>query len=283
MKFPVDPTGLDAYSKYITLLRATKHNYNASARQRKTVLKERKTMFMFNIKKALYPSTAALLSFALLNSSCSGPTPADEIVPDETVHTQTSTPSEMDALRAIKQAADEVKGVQDPATMKAAIAEAKDLNYLPASGLVQDFEKASVSTVSDGSILVSVPLSGTNTPEVTKVSYIQSNGSWNVMELSVHQTSEDRASLKMWMDGSLVRDQLITPPAEDSAYGMNWGRLKHCLVNDANVNWIVLGTLSTICSAACLFTAGFGCVACVAAVVGFNSGTIAACVRRAWR
>lgn len=240
-------------------------------------------MFKLNVKKTLYPSTAALLSFALLNSSCSGPTPADEIVPEDTVHTQTSTPVEMDALAAIKQAAEEIKGVQDPAQKEAAISEAKDLDYRPASGLAQDFDQASVSEASDGSMVVSVPLIGTNTPEVTKVSYIQANGSWSIMELSVQQNTEDRASLKMWMDGNLVRDQMLTPPAEDLNYGMNWGRLKRCLVEDAGLNWVILSSLATICSVACLVTAGTGCILCVAGVAGFNGGTIAACVRRSWQ
>lgn len=240
-------------------------------------------MFVFNIKKALYPSTALLLSVVMLNSSCSGPAPVDEIAPDDTVHTQTSSPSERDALRVIKQAAEEVKAVQDPVRRQAAISEAKGLGYRPASGLEQDFDRASVSTSSDGSVLVSVPLLGTNTPEVTKVSYIQTNGAWNIMELAVRQESESRANLKMWMDGSLVRDQTITPPSEDLGYGMNWGRLKQCLVQDAGLNWVVLSSLGTICSVACLVTAGTGCMLCVAGVVGFNGGTIGACVHRAWQ
>lgn len=240
-------------------------------------------MSRFNHNKKLSFLTSTLLGFSMLSASCAGPTPANEIAPDQNVQMEPSSPSQMDALQAIKQAALDITPVRDPVQAQELISQASELGYEPESGLTQAFDRAQVSATSDGSMIISVPLTGTNTPEVTKVSYIQNEGTWNIMELSVHQDSKDQASLKMWMDGNLVRDQLIHRASDDLPYGMNWGRLKSCLVNDANLNWVVLSSLATICSVACLVSAGTACVLCVAGVAGFNTGTIGECVRRSWR
>jgi hypothetical protein len=168
---------------------------------------------------------------------------------------------------------------------KPLIEAAKRAGYAPLSGLEQDFSQATVSQL-DGADFVTVPLTGTNLQDVTHVSYVVKDGVTTTVEMVATVTDESHAAFKMWQDGSLVRDVVILDPelasqgerATITSASLNWSKLNSCLTNAGISTWVI-ATLGAACGVACFFTVGLGCVGCLAAVVGFGSGTIAGCVK----
>ena len=135
----------------------------------------------------------------------------------------------------------------------------------------------------DNAYYVTVPLVGTNLPEMTKVVYVVVDGRTVTMEYAAGILDDANARIQVWQDGALIQDAQVYDPAQDTdgsgsatavQVGLNWSKVNKCLTNAGLSTWIA-GTLVAACSLACALTAGLGCIGCLAAATGFGAGTIA--------
>lgn len=132
---------------------------------------------------------------------------------------------------------------------------------------------------------MSVPLVGTNVPEMTKLSFVQTAGKTTVTEMASGLTSADAAHFALWENGTLTKNVDLTrgdataQPSQIGTYGLDWNRLNNCL-NSIGISWAVIAILGVACGAAC--ATAVLCAPCLAAAAGFTTGTIAKCVSNAW-
>lgn len=165
------------------------------------------------------------------------------------------------------------------------IAAAQTANYQPLSGLTQSFEDAVVAHIGEAEY-ITVPLSGTDIPEMTKVVYVYDGHTTSTFEMVSNLTDAAHAQFQMWQDGVSLKSVELYDPNLDTANasgtvvvqaGFSWSKLNKCLSNAGISAWIV-ALVGSACAVGCAITAGAGCVACVVGVAGFAGGSVAGCV-----
>ncbi|WP_420366296.1 hypothetical protein AAEP80_05730 [Curtobacterium sp. L3-7] len=171
-----------------------------------------------------------------------------------------------------------------PASAEMAIGDAQRIRYEPRSGLTMDWAAATAYDY-ESSTVVSVPLSGTDIPAMTKVSFLTSGGATSVTEMASGMVSATEAHFAMWQDGTLTKNVQLTEGSAEAqqssigTHGLDWNRLNNCL-NSIGISWAVIAILGVACGAAC--ATAVLCAPCLAAAAGFTTGTIAKCVSNAW-
>ncbi len=162
------------------------------------------------------------------------------------------------------------------------VAAAEAAGYRPVSGLTQSFADAEVMLVDDV-YYITVPMLGTNIPDMTKVVYAYDGDTTQTFEYVAASPDPARASFQMWTDGTMVQNVDFYDPALDAAPGteisqiFSWKKLNSCLSSAGIPSWL-FGMIAVACAAICVGTAGLGCIGCIAAAGGFGSGIAAACV-----
>ncbi|MBF4606210.1 hypothetical protein [Curtobacterium sp. VKM Ac-1393] len=174
---------------------------------------------------------------------------------------------------------------QDGTDRSRAIATARSMGYSVRSGLDEDWSAAAAYSY-EGADVVSVPLLGTDVPEMTKLSFVTADGATVVTEMAAAMTSATAVHFAMWQDGHLTKNVDLVQGANSEqassigTYGLDWKRLNNCL-NSIGISWAVIAILGVACGAACATMVL--CAPCLAAAAGFTTGTIAKCVSNAWR
>jgi hypothetical protein len=240
---------------------------------------------------------AVFVASALVIAGTVAATNEDEPIPDtfvvEPPNTVTAlpvshwtfSPSEEELESAITRAGDVLDGFADiggrERTRLLEAAEAS--NYQPRSGLSLDWGAATTQS-HRGTRLATVPLLGTDIPEVSKVVFMHASGRTSVVEMAAHVIDAGAFHLDVWQDGSQIKNVDVTNPAVAEGSGViqvfSWSVLNRCLAS-AGIAWWVIAAIGVVCTAVCVGTAGFGCAVCIAALSGANLGLIAACVKRA--
>ncbi len=156
------------------------------------------------------------------------------------------------------------------------------------AGDTLDFASQQVKVIPDGSYVVSVPIAGPTVAHGSAVAVTldSSFAPTGIIENQLHTISDNSGQVQSWVDGTSIYDQVVTAENDQGTggtaeRGINWGKLNSCLASLGIPAWIAAG-LSNICAIACAFTAGAGCVICIAGVIGFSGGAVTACVQRAW-
>jgi len=163
---------------------------------------------------------------------------------------------------------------------------ARAAGYTPQSGLVHAWEEAVVQRF-DGWQLVTVPLTGTDVPELSKVTYFKQGPTAEVVEWAAAFESADTVRVDGWQNGAKIREAsfVIEGLAEDAGsiatVGFNWSKFERCVTAGGLPKWVA-DMLATVCAFVCIFTLGVGCIACIAAWAGGWTAIIYDCVRRAW-
>jgi hypothetical protein len=188
----------------------------------------------------------------------------------------------MDVAVQLDEQGDEVEGGAGNALVTAA----QDAGYEPRSGLSPDWDAAMV-TEAAGIYFVTVPLLGTDIPELTKVVFSHDNGTTTVVEMSARFSDVAHAQLDVWQNGAhtdaITAENPELMEADGSVAQVGWwDRLNSCL-SSAGIHWAVITLVSAACAAACVVTAGTACLLCISAVIGGSSGTIAGCIQQASR
>ncbi|WP_412168460.1 hypothetical protein ACLUS2_015465 [Curtobacterium flaccumfaciens pv. flaccumfaciens] len=165
-----------------------------------------------------------------------------------------------------------------------AVSAAREKGYSVRSGLEPDWAGASAYSY-EGADVVSVPLLGTDVPEMTKLSFVTVDGETAITEMASAMTSTTVVHFAMWQDGQLTKNVDLTQGSDAErassigTYGLDWKRLNNCL-NSIGISWAVIAVLGVACGAACATMVL--CAPCLAAAAGFTTGTIAKCVSNAW-
>ena len=163
---------------------------------------------------------------------------------------------------------------------------ARAAGYAPRSGLAFEWAQAVVQSF-NGWDLVTVPLAGTNVPELSKVTYFRQGESAEVVEWAAAATDPTTIQVQGWQNGGKIRESIFVIEgyeqngAEIATAGLNYDKLERCLTRNGLPQWI-LNTIFAVCSLVCIFTLGAGCIACIAAWAGANTAVIYDCVKRAW-
>ncbi len=142
--------------------------------------------------------------------------------------------------------------------------------YEPRSGLIPEWAQASVQSFG-GWQLVTVPLSGTDLPELSKVTYFKMGDSAEVVEWAASLTADNTVSVDGWQNGQKFREALFVIEganqdggASITSVGLNQKKLERCLTANGMPQWIVT-TIFSVCTAVCIFTLGVGCIVCISA------------------
>ena len=159
-----------------------------------------------------------------------------------------------------------------------------DVQSLLNSEAVPEVENATSWKLDSGEYFIRVPLGG----DVDKVSalgvVVAPNGKvTSAAEVIAQQSSEDSGRIAAWNNGEKVADRIVfdheVASSEKAGF---WGTLNKCLSSAGVAGWVVAG-LSVACGAACVGTAGAGCVVCLTAASGIGAGTVSFCVNKALR
>lgn len=115
-----------------------------------------------------------------------------------------------------------------------AVSAAREAGYSARSGLRPDWAGATAYTY-EGADVVSVPLLGTDVPEMTKLSFVTVDGETTITEMASAMTSVTVVHFAMWQDGQLTKNVDLTQGTEAEqassvgTYGLDWKRLNNCL------------------------------------------------------
>jgi len=110
-------------------------------------------------------------------------------------------------------------------------------------------------------------------------------------ETVMSKTASDVLEVTSWSDGEqVVKTSVSQAQAEAQAGGSAegqvstmsfFGDLVDCLENDLGISTWAAGALAAVCAGACIGTAGAGCVACAAGVLGITGGQAGYCIGQA--
>lgn len=187
-------------------------------------------------------------------------------------------------LRPVVQKAADVQPVSDEAS-DSRIELAQGLGYEPQSGLTLDWANA-VAQDLDGIEAVTVPLSGTDLPMTTKVAFMATEQGMGIVEMASSMIDPESAGMKIWQDGTLVKDVVVTTSDEAESDGtfhtVGWSinKFKKCL-SDAGLVGVTIGLIAAACGVVCAATAGAGCLICAAGILGGNVGMVGTCAVKA--
>jgi hypothetical protein len=163
------------------------------------------------------------------------------------------------------------------------IAAARALGTEPASGLRADYANARVF-VDGANEIVSVPLLGTDLPEVTHLTFITSAGVTQVTEMVADLISPERVHLGIWQNGIQAKNVELSSAApgaqaEVGTKGFSMDKLKKCF-NNAGLNWALIAVVGAACGVAC--ATAVLCAPCVALNAGLTGDTVTKCVKIAF-
>ena len=174
--------------------------------------------------------------------------------------------------------------LEDGSRSRSLLSAARDTEYAVRSGLDPDWAGATAYSYGAADV-VSVPLLGTDVPEMTKLSFVTVDGETTITEMASAMTSTTVMHFAVWQDGQLTKNVDLTQGSDAErassigTYGLDWKRLNNCL-NSIGISWAVIAVLGVACGAACATMVL--CAPCLAAAAGFTTGTIAKCVSNAW-
>lgn len=188
-------------------------------------------------------------------------------------------PTEQD-IRHLVDLADELRPLSHDETASA-VAAWKRAQISPASGIDADLTRAQAFRTPE-TVMLRIPfVEGSGILSESSITAAVTGGrisTWS--ELVLTPRSADAGRLQTWVDGIAQHDQVVTAaPVVRSTW---WSRFTSCLNNAGVAAWAITA-LSIACSAACVVTAGVGCIACITAAGAATSGTISFCAGYAIR
>jgi hypothetical protein len=245
--------------------------------------------------------TAAVAAFAiaaLVVSGLVGPTEPKNAVPetfDVTTSTEAAAAGQQRAMPVTYQTVDlsdekvqtqveeaatgyrEIQGERSEQLISAA----QNSAYETRSGLEPNWDEAKTQEF-NGAELVSVPLLGTDLPEVTKVTFAHTSEGTSVVEFAGRTVDESRMQLEIWQDGIQAKNavvELVDSSAGGVVQVFDFDEFADCLT-ESGVPTAIVGAISVACTVTCVVTAGFGCLVCAAALAGAYGGLVAGCIDR---
>jgi hypothetical protein len=241
------------------------------------------TGFAMNVRSRRRASVFALSAVAFVTSAAAAIALVGVISPARAEAAVQSSSSVTNGAARVVQLASQLDE-QHAQKRASVIAAARNTGYSIRSGLEADWSAAATYSY-EGADVVSVPLLGTDVPEMTKLSFVTAGGATTVTEMASAMTSSRTVHFAMWQDGQRTKNVDLTQGenAEQASsigtYGLDWKRLNNCL-NSIGISWAVIAILGVACGAAC--ATAVLCAPCLAAAAGFTTGTIAKCVSNAW-
>jgi hypothetical protein len=226
---------------------------------------------------------AASTALAVIAALIAGVSPADAtpLVDVSSSRVESSAPRAEQDVRHLVSQADAWRASSDETT-SAAVMTWKERAGRSASGLRLDVEAARAFETSGGTVL-RIPFdSRAGVLPQSNVSAVVEGAEvlgWSEMVLTPRSAESGR--VQTWVNGAPEVDRLVgaqTPTVRSSW----WSRFSSCL-NSAGVAAWAITALSIACSAACVVTAGVGCIACLTAASAVTSGTISFCAGKASR
>ena len=146
-----------------------------------------------------------------------------------------------------------------------------------------------------GPSILRLPLAGANLARasVLGITFDPDTGATiSTTEMLIAAAADNSAQVSVWNNGELalnkivsaegqIRESDIAPPANFAAAADGfWTRLNNCLAS-LGIGWAVVTAIAIACSAACVVSAGTGCVLCILAAAGITNANIAGCVAEA--
>lgn len=162
------------------------------------------------------------------------------------------------------------------------VSEARAAGYITQSGLDEDWASATVQTY-QGSTMVSVPLTGTDIPIITKSVFIFAQNGIDVFEYAARTLDPTHIELNIWQNDTSIKSATLDftkmAASSDSIVqaGFSWRNVALCMAN-AGIPGAIVTTIGVACAVTCAATAGFGCAVCAAALSGAWGGTVALCI-----
>ncbi|QCR44767.1 hypothetical protein C1N91_15720 [Curtobacterium sp. SGAir0471] len=193
------------------------------------------------------------------------------------------TPSAASAERGVRDLVEQAQSweaLPDSETT-AAVAVWSGSGRTSSSGLPLDLARARAFATVDGTVLRMPFAEGAGVLAESSVTAVVDGGhvrTWS--ELVLTPRSSDSGRLQTWINGIAGLDRDVT--AAPTVRSTWWSRFSSCL-NSAGVAAWAITALTIACSAACLVTAGVGCIACITAAGAATSGTISFCAGKASR
>lgn len=184
-----------------------------------------------------------------------------------------------DKAQSIFEAYDRIEGGQ----RERLVAAAKSAGYEPQSGLTLDWSNV-VTEANVHAQLVTVPLLGTDIPELTKVVFVHQGDVTTVFEW-VAQSVGEGISASLWENGMQVNSVLFELRTDGDSMaapaGIDWGKWKYCMVNKYKFGQAVINAVVAVCGTlACRHPAA--CAACVSFAAGMTTGKALDCAEYAW-
>lgn len=97
----------------------------------------------------------------------------------------------------------------------------------------------------------------------------------NTVETLLSRPSDSVYSLQSWNNGKFVAEGTFDENAPQTQF--SWSVLNDCLASQG-ISWAMIGSISILCAAACVGTAGAACVACIGGLASANGTVIGHCV-----
>ncbi|MEV6236870.1 hypothetical protein [Lentzea sp. NPDC051838] len=176
-----------------------------------------------------------------------------------------------------------------------AIASGQVRAHLP-NGARFDAESATAYTSKGGGpSILRLPLAGPSLarPSVLGVTFDPGSGAvLFTTEMLITGAADNSAHVTVWNNGELALNKITTadgqvresdaapPVAFAAASDGFWSRLNDCLAS-LGIGWAVVTAIAVACSAACVVSAGTGCLLCILAAAGITNANIAGCVAEA--
>jgi len=216
--------------------------------------------------------------------------------------TETLTPASAKSMLTA-QHVDSAKWHALPDEAKTALVREHSESLISTSGLEFDFDNAQALRSDDGKTLIRLPAltgQGVVAPSSLNLFLDGSGQRLVVIETAFVENSATSGSARIWTDGKVtfdksidlspvmdnknseaaVTDAPVTTADDGYVKGDWWGNLNKCLNNQGIAAWAA-ALLAAACGAACVVTAGAGCIACLVVLTGGTSGVIGSCIAQA--
>lgn len=197
---------------------------------------------------------------------------------DPSAQNQGNLDSLRHSVNDLKEAKD-VEGNHKAKLLEIAYA-AFDKNAVLEQGQSINKESTIVKQLPNGSFFVSSTLDGAAKGSVITAALSADGKVEQIYQISLKEESPTSGHLKTYADGKIDKDQQVTAD-ETTLEGMDWNGFNDCLASAGIAAWAITG-LSVVCGAACIATAGSGCILCIAAAGGLTSGKALECARNNW-
>lgn len=220
-------------------------------------------------------------------------TPANADSSEGTPPIRPSTAVVQEALLSATDAMNTLDALENVQTQNLIAANAPQL--ATESGLNLSLEEATSWAVDRDTTLVRIPIAagqGVVDPSAMALFLGRDGEVVSVVETTFTPATASTGVVRAWVDGTLQVDRVVGEPSAlgDSTVAPAatvgsptwWSTLNSCLASQGIPAWILAG-LSIICAAACVATAGAGCLVCLAAASGFGGGIVGGCIYQAGR